>query len=435
MDAATMMDATASSNGNGVQSQNGTDLHPPPAEITAALHLLTVGNHPSMDMLSTPAHPPGTAPAAPTTEPDIVPRLSFQDPEDNLLNRSFSSEDEEKKLEEEEELAGEMGGGERIFPDGLLWSKPKKKKELPLIVHGAKNGNGTMKNGSGSAEKVFGQSGVGDRMDAFPIVHPRTGVPLAPAPKDLLSSYRYSMDNMRRGMAIIINNQHFTMANTPSRKGSDNDARMLEATLKRLDFEVAVFTDLSVRVMQDCFRYYSNQDHTNYDCFFCAVFTHGEEQGIIYGTDGKLNLSELTIQFRGDKCTTLAGKPKIFVVQACRGDRLDAGVDLIEADAPSTFRIPAEADFLYAFSTVPGYFSWRNTELGSWFIQALCHMLDQHALDPDMDILKLLTRVSHQVAFGHESNVPSDTKWHRKKQIPSIVSMLTKDVVFTRKTK
>ena len=28
--------------------------------------------------------------------------------------------------------------------------------------------------------------------------------------------------------------------------------------------------------------------------------------------------------------------------------------------------LPTEADFLYAYSTVPGYYSWRNYTKGSW---------------------------------------------------------------------
>lgn len=156
-------------------------------------------------------------------------------------------------------------------------------------------------------------SGSGDRLDANPYIFSRTGVPLAPAPKDFIS-YRYAMDHPRRGRAVIINNRTFTMENTPHRKGSDNDAAQLQKTLLYMGFEVDSWTDLPVKHMQDAMRYYSNQNYSDCDGFFCAIFSHGEE-GIIYGTDGKIGLTELTMPFRGDKCTTLAGKPKVFVIQ------------------------------------------------------------------------------------------------------------------------
>ena len=34
-----------------------------------------------------------------------------------------------------------------------------------------------------------------------------------------------------------------------------------------------------------------------------------------------------------------------------------------------TFLTEGLADFLIAYSTVPGFYSWRNTTQGSWFIQ------------------------------------------------------------------
>ncbi len=61
-----------------------------------------------------------------------------------------------------------------------------------------------------------------------------------------------------------------------------------------------------------------------------------------------------------------------------------------------------ESDVLMAYSVVPGYFSWRNSIRGSWFIQALCQCLDKYG--KSMDILRLLTRVNKQVALNFESN-------------------------------
>jgi len=44
--------------------------------------------------------------------------------------------------------------------------------------------------------------------------------------------------------------------------------------------------------------------------------------------------------------------------QACRGNKLDHGVEVADAaigePEPKIYRIPEEADFLYAYSTAPG---------------------------------------------------------------------------------
>lgn len=86
-----------------------------------------------------------------------------------------------------------------------------------------------------------------------------------------------------------------------------------------------------------------------------AVLSHGE-QGIIFAKDGAYKPDDsLWGRFTGDKCITLAGKPKLFFIQACQGDRLDGGVQLrTQVDGNSSFKIPIYADFLIAYSTIPG---------------------------------------------------------------------------------
>lgn len=50
---------------------------------------------------------------------------------------------------------------------------------------------------------------------------------------------------------------------------------------------------------------------------------------------------------------------QLFFIQACQGDRLDGGVSMratTETDANSSisYSIPVHADFLIAYSTIPG---------------------------------------------------------------------------------
>ncbi|XP_043945790.1 caspase-3 isoform X2 [Protopterus annectens] len=174
----------------------------------------------------------------------------------------------------------------------------------------------------------------------------------------------------------------------------------------------------------------SLEDHTKRACFACVLLSHGDN-GVIYGTDGCFKIEELTCGFKGNRCRSLAGKPKLFFIQACRGDELDSGVEAdsaTDAEEGSLQKIPVEADFLYAYSTAPGFYSWRNTQNGSWFIQSLCQVLKQYGKTHDM--LHILTQVNYKVARGYESssNVPG---FNAKKQIPCIVSMLTKALYFS----
>ena len=66
---------------------------------------------------------------------------------------------------------------------------------------------------------------------------------------------------------------------------------------------------------------------------------------------------------------------------------------------------------------------------GSWFIQSLCEMMSQYG--KELELQHILTRVNHKVAleFVSVSNSPG---FDAKKQIPCIMSMLTKEMYFSR---
>mmetsp|Transcript_13415 Transcript_13415/g.24013 ORF Transcript_13415/g.24013 Transcript_13415/m.24013 type:complete len:113 (+) Transcript_13415:2-340(+) len=93
-------------------------------------------------------------------------------------------------------------------------------------------------------------------------------------------------------------------------------------------------------------------------------------------------------------------------------------------------KIPSESDFLIAYSVVPGYYSWRNSTNGSWFVQALSEVLMKHA--QTLDLLTMMTRVNQIVANKFQSNT-SNPDMSEKKQIPCVTSMLTKEVYFKSK--
>ncbi|XP_026880519.2 caspase-3a [Electrophorus electricus] len=240
-------------------------------------------------------------------------------------------------------------------------------------------------------------------------------------------AYRYSLDYPCIGQCIIINNKNFNKSiGMNTRNGTDIDAGNVMKVFGKLGYKVKVFNDQTVEQIKNVLTAVSKEDHSRYASLVCVLLSHGDE-GVFFGTDGALELKALTSLFRGDRCASLVGKPKLFFIQACRGTDLDPGV---ETDYPdeSPVKIPVEADFLYAYSTAPGYYSWRNTMTGSWFVQALCEMLCTYGRE--LELMHIMTRVNHKVALDFEStsNLPG---FDAKKQIPCIVSMLTKEMYFT----
>ena len=53
-------------------------------------------------------------------------------------------------------------------------------------------------------------------------------------------------------------------------------------------------------------------DHTESDCFGCAILSHGERD-MICGTDREISVDTLVDPLR--KCTSLQGKPKLIFMQ------------------------------------------------------------------------------------------------------------------------
>lgn len=241
--------------------------------------------------------------------------------------------------------------------------------------------------------------------------------------------YRYKMDYPCLGTCLVINNKNFDRSTQMSpRNGTDLDAATAMKVFSSLGYKMRVTNDQTVKQMTQLLLSVSQEDHSNSASFVCVLLSHGDE-GIIYGTDGPEKFENLTKCFKGDRCKSLVGKPKLFFIQACRGSELDDGatVETDSVDDQQSERIPVEADFLYAYSTAPGYYSWRNTVNGSWFMQALCEMLQRYS--GKLELMQILTRVNRKVAlhFESSSNLPG---FGGKKQIPCIVSMLTKDFYF-----
>lgn len=143
----------------------------------------------------------------------------------------------------------------------------------------------------------------------------------------------YQMTSKPRGIGLIINNKIFTCG-MKNREGTDKDAAALQRLFTHLGFYTNRYNDLTGSQLRRAFNDVAAIDHKNFDCLLVAILTHGIK-GKLYGTDGELiPVEDLTKLFNGYRCPSLIGKPKIFLLQACRGGNFDYGVehDMIDGD-------------------------------------------------------------------------------------------------------
>lgn len=124
-----------------------------------------------------------------------------------------------------------------------------------------------------------------------------------------------------------------------------------------------------------------------------------------------------------DPGTVYKPKPKVRLRNV--SDMVDS-----KAEKEEIYVIPTLADLLVMYSTAEGFYSFRNPADGSWFIQAFCEELRENSHE---DLMTILTGVNRRVAFGKQSHVPDNDDWDAMKQMPNIVSMLTKTMYFKKK--
>ncbi|XP_030235977.1 uncharacterized protein LOC115560664 isoform X2 [Gadus morhua] len=281
----------------------------------------------------------------------------------------------------------------------------------------------------------------------------------------------YPMKAQTKGYCLIVNNFDFSSSplGQSKRMGTHIDEESLRLVFTWLGFKVEVLPDLTGEKMLSSMRELARRDHSWMDCVACVVLSHGLEGGV-YGVDGGVvRLKELTDVLNGVRCSSLRGKPKLFFIQACQGNKREQAVPVLanrpappevsaqtdgpsstgdhtqtdgpsstgdhtQTDGPSStgdlcsdgveasMLIPTSADFLTAMATTPSYLSMRVEDRGSWFIQSLCHNLVK-LVPGGKDLARILTTVHNDV--GNKSN-----RIGGRRQMPQHHTSLRTDLVF-----
>jgi len=216
--------------------------------------------------------------------------------------------------------------------------------------------------------------------------------------------------------------------NLTPRYGSHVDVENIKSLLQGLEFDVTVHKNLQLGAFfKEITEFCCNKMHQEADMAVVVILSHGKD-GVVYAADGQsINMEYIYEFFNNRNCPLLRGKPKFFIVQACRGDRPDQGVDTSEpstappspektlsqskkrraegldaiACTPDPSDIararPTWEDMIIAYSTIPGYASLRDHDKGTWFVQSLVEVFMNHAHDTELvDLLRMTSeRLSH----------------------------------------
>ncbi|XP_028436777.1 caspase-2 isoform X10 [Perca flavescens] len=288
--------------------------------------------------------------------------------------------------------------------------------------------------------------------------------PVLPCTPDFYLSHchqSYRMNSSPRGLALVISNVTFDPCAAPDldpRKGGEVDDEVLRKVFTELDYLVTVHRDLTAQGMRSCIENFCRRpDHRTVDSCVVCLLSHGVD-GAIYGTDGQLvQLDWVFKSFDNAHCPLLQNKPKIFFIQACRGEEMDCGVEQIDGPARTCspcceqldagregqgdahsrprgdmgrprIKLPQRSDMLCGFASLKGQrictAAMRNTKRGSWFIQELNTTLRLQARDTHL--ADIMVQVNRRIK-EREGYAPG-TAHHRCKEMSEFTSSLCKDL-------
>ena len=237
---------------------------------------------------------------------------------------------------------------------------------------------------------------------------PNYELPSPPSMEDILREVQYEipyrdvLSGVYPGECLIINIEKFKDPNMKDRIGSSFDVKSIETTFNNLGFHTTIKEDLT---SEDLLRYLKEKSLdkrlSKVGMFVCFLMSHGEE-GRISGSDGQnIEIETIITNFKNDQCLALQGKPKIFFVQACRGNKVDEPKKNYYKDNILNAQ-PQDADLMICQATTKGKVAVRTDE-GSWYINKLCEIIRKG--HQTLDLMQIHTKVNHAVSqLGAEAS-------------------------------
>ncbi|XP_059055757.1 caspase-6-like [Achroia grisella] len=251
----------------------------------------------------------------------------------------------------------------------------------------------------------------------------------------------YELEKFQSSILLIFN--HVKFIGHSERLGSEKDVEALTTTFQKLGFQVLpTFTDKTEEEIKTILKEFTSQDLTSYGCIAVAVLTHGQDNGMLLAADVSYPEQMIVDYLKVQWNPSLITKPRIVIIQACRGDGDISGVNVLEPHTmifrdsvkkPEPYTLPMESDILVLHSCYAGNPAHRTMK-GSWFIMTLCEEIDRLACS--LDLQSIVTVVKRKVAINNTHPVyNTQTMEHQNnKQMPVSTSTFTRKL-FLRKPK
>uniref|UniRef100_A0A667WSP4 Caspase a n=1 Tax=Myripristis murdjan TaxID=586833 RepID=A0A667WSP4_9TELE len=187
--------------------------------------------------------------------------------------------------------------------------------------------------------------------------------------------YKKSFENR---LALLIINRDFDDPDM-TRYGAEKDEQNMEHLLKELGYKVFKHTNLSGQEIDKAVKEFSQLPGLSQtDSVFVVIMSHGN-LGVIHGVHWlENNPDEFCIEniykhLNSENCPALVDKPKVIIIQACRGGGRDEHGSVFISDGDNDMVedgfTPKEKDFISLLSCTPDTKSYRRPQFGSLLIE------------------------------------------------------------------
>ncbi|XP_071544010.1 uncharacterized protein [Panulirus ornatus] len=201
-------------------------------------------------------------------------------------------------------------------------------------------------------------------------------IPVPPSP-DV-----YDTTTTPRGLVLILNYNQFYGHSEMQREGSNLDVLNLQNLCSQMGYETQVHINLTRGQTLAAVNNFRNEERLgNVGCAIVTIMSHGVDRHTFKTSDlREVTVLEIQSLFLNHECPPLKGKPKIFLLNFCRGSEIPA---TYETDAVKE----QPKDMICIYSTTENFLSYRDSQRGCPFITTLCDVIGNHAHEMDLDSL------------------------------------------------
>ena len=193
------------------------------------------------------------------------------------------------------------------------------------------------------------------------------------------------------GLALILCNDYATTSpclNLVQLPGAITDGQKMKDSFTKLNYATILKCNLAMQGVVDILREISR--HNSYPRTYrriVVVFSgHGTSGQQLYANDGNtFTIKDMVMLLGPRQAPHLGNTPKLFFIDACRGNFKDQGIYIpkgevvVPKDVPvpkggnvlDSIRVPSEGNCLIAYSTLPEHLSFESASEGGLWMSCL----------------------------------------------------------------